>query len=140
MIFPLKFYLKIVTNTFLHTHNLHQQYFLCLISYKNLLFQVIKFHWIFLNHPCIHNHKINLLISWLENFYVLKNSFHQTFFNNSEKYEFVFYYIIIFKVYVFNKALAIFVFDSAIVIFFIIAYLFIFNFLNSFSKNIDKIW
>ena len=53
-----------------------------LSDYKNLIFQVTKFHWNFPNHLYIHmdkdlfrNNKIKLLISWLENVYVCIESF-----------------------------------------------------------------
>ena len=40
--------------TLFHSHDLHQEYLPCLDDCKNLLFQVMKFCWIFPNHPYIH--------------------------------------------------------------------------------------
>ena len=92
---------------------------------------------IFFNHSYIHkdkhlfcNDKINLLLSWLENMYVLKNRF-------LNRYIFAFYSII-FKVCVFKKTVAIFIFNFASFTFFIIISVFTFNFLNYFRKTNDK--
>ena len=65
--------------------NLHQKYLPCLGDYKNLIFWVIKFHWIFPNNPYIHmcipfrKNKIKLLMSWLENVNVITNCFFKFF-------------------------------------------------------------
>ena len=66
-------------NLFLCMHNLYHRYLLFL-GYRKSILQAMTFHWIFLKHPCIHmgqlrNNKINFLISWLENSYVLANLF-----------------------------------------------------------------
>ena len=58
-------------------HNLHKLYFSLLGNSKNLYFQVMMLPGIFPNQAYIHKDEqlfaINILLSWLENLYVLKN-------------------------------------------------------------------